>query len=33
MPGTAIATKNVDFVLGLDEIASALITLVMGAKK
>jgi two-component system chemotaxis response regulator CheB len=32
MPGTAIATKSVDFVLDLDEIAPALVTLVMGAK-
>jgi two-component system chemotaxis response regulator CheB len=29
MPGTAIETGSVDFVLGLDEIAPALITLVM----
>jgi two-component system chemotaxis response regulator CheB len=32
MPGAAIATRSVDFVLALDEIASALITLVMGEK-
>jgi two-component system chemotaxis response regulator CheB len=30
MPGAAIATKSVDFVLALDEIAPALVTLVMG---
>lgn len=30
MPGAAIATKSVDFILALDEIAPALITLVMG---
>jgi two-component system, chemotaxis family, protein-glutamate methylesterase/glutaminase len=29
MPAAAVATKNVDFVLTLDEIAAALITLVM----
>ena len=29
MPAAAVATKNVDFVLSLDEIAAALITLVM----
>jgi two-component system, chemotaxis family, protein-glutamate methylesterase/glutaminase len=29
MPGTAISTKCVDFILALDEIAPALITLVM----
>ena len=33
MPGAAIATKCVDFVLALDEIAPALITLVMGDRK
>jgi two-component system chemotaxis response regulator CheB len=33
MPGAAIATKCVDFVLALDEIAPALITLVMGDGK
>jgi two-component system chemotaxis response regulator CheB len=32
MPGAAIATKSVDFVLALEEIAPALITLVMGEK-
>jgi two-component system chemotaxis response regulator CheB len=32
MPGAAIATRSVDFVLALDEIAPALITLVMGEK-
>jgi two-component system chemotaxis response regulator CheB len=30
MPGTAIATRSVEFVLDLDEIAPALVTLVMG---
>lgn len=30
MPGAAIKTKSVDFVLALEEIAPALITLVMG---
>jgi two-component system chemotaxis response regulator CheB len=30
MPGAAIATRSVDFVLDLDEIAPALVTLVMG---
>jgi two-component system chemotaxis response regulator CheB len=29
MPGAAIATKGVDFILALDEIAPALVTLVM----
>jgi two-component system chemotaxis response regulator CheB len=29
MPGAAIATKSVDFILALDEIAPALVTLVM----
>jgi two-component system chemotaxis response regulator CheB len=29
MPGAAIATKSVDFVLALDEIAPALVTLIM----
>jgi two-component system chemotaxis response regulator CheB len=29
MPGAAIHTGNVDFILPLDEIASALVTLVM----
>ncbi len=33
MPGAAIATKSVDFVLDLDEIAPALVTLVMGEGK
>jgi two-component system, chemotaxis family, protein-glutamate methylesterase/glutaminase len=32
MPQAAIATKCVDFILPLDEIPSALITLVMGAE-
>ena len=32
MPGAAIATKSVDFVLALEEIAPALITLVMGER-
>lgn len=32
MPGAAIATKCVDFVLSLDEIAPALVTLVMKGK-
>jgi two-component system chemotaxis response regulator CheB len=32
MPGAAIATKSVDFVLALDEIAPALVTLVMGSQ-
>jgi two-component system chemotaxis response regulator CheB len=30
MPAAAIATKKVDFILDLDEIAPALVTLVMG---
>jgi two-component system chemotaxis response regulator CheB len=30
MPGAAIATKSVDFILSLDEIAPALLSLVMG---
>src|SRR5207302_305771 len=30
MPGSAIDTKNVDFILPLDEIAPALVTLVRG---
>jgi two-component system chemotaxis response regulator CheB len=30
MPGTAIATNSVDFILDLNEIAPALVTLVMG---
>ena len=29
MPGAAIQTGNVDFILPLDEIASALVTLVV----
>jgi two-component system, chemotaxis family, protein-glutamate methylesterase/glutaminase len=33
MPGTAIATKCVDFVLALNEIAPALVTLVMSEKE
>jgi len=32
MPGAAIATKSVDFVLALEEIAPALLTLVMGER-
>ena len=32
MPSAAIATRRVDFVLQLDEIAPALVTLVMGEK-
>jgi two-component system, chemotaxis family, protein-glutamate methylesterase/glutaminase len=32
MPGAAIQTKSVDFVLPLDEIAAALVTLVMGGE-
>jgi two-component system chemotaxis response regulator CheB len=32
MPGAAIATKCVDFILALEEIAPALVTLVMGEK-
>jgi chemotaxis response regulator CheB len=30
MPSAAIRTGNVDFILALDEISSALVTLVMG---
>jgi two-component system chemotaxis response regulator CheB len=32
MPGAAIQTKSVDFVLPLNEIAAALVTLVMGGE-
>jgi two-component system chemotaxis response regulator CheB len=32
MPGAAIATKSVDFILDLEEIAPALVTLVMSEK-
>lgn len=33
MPGAAITTKSVDFVLALDEIAPALVTLIMGEEE